>query len=76
MSADRPIEPVPLSKAGRPIMTFPVIYGIPSALMEFQFGVSAYLIPQDAAHNSPAEGERAAFSVALAGVSRYTDLAT
>lgn len=45
--------------------------------MEFQFEVSAHIIPQDCrTGNSRAEGERAAAGVVLAGVSRYTDLAT
>ena len=46
------------------------------ALMEFQFEVSAHIIPQDVAHVIPAEGERVAAGVVLAGVSRYTYPAT
>jgi len=70
------IDPAPLSNAGRAVMAFPVIYGI-SPPLEFQFDVSAHTnSPGCRSCNSPAEGERAAAGVVLAGVSRYTDLAT
>jgi hypothetical protein len=71
------IDPVPLSTAGRTVMTFPVICGISSALMEFQFGLSAEIISRDVAHVIP----RLRVSVSplvwfWQGVLRYTDLAT
>jgi hypothetical protein len=58
-------------------MTFPVIDGISPALMEFQFEVSAHIIPQDVAHLIPQLRVSVSPPVWFSqGVSRYTDLAT
>jgi hypothetical protein len=70
-------DPVPLSNAGRTVMTFPVISGKSSALMEFQFEVSAHIIPQDIAHRIPQLRVNVSPLVwSSQGVLRYTDLAT
>jgi hypothetical protein len=70
-------DPVPLSNAGRAVITFPVIYGISPVLMEFQFEVSAHTIPQDVAHVIPQLGMSVSPLVWFSqGVSRYTNLAT
>ena len=66
-----------LSNVSRTVMAFPVIFGISSTLIEFQFEVSADLILQHVAHVILQLRVSVSPLVWFSqGVSRYTDLAT